>query len=232
MQSLKIDLDKIKIEESWKEILKDEFLAPYFATLKAKYLFEKSQGKILYPPANLIFNAFNLTPFSKLKVVILGQDPYHNEGEAMGLSFSVPKGKKIPPSLKNIYKELEDDLGIPQSTNGDLTKWAKQGVLLLNAILSVEKNKPTSHKDFGWQNFTDGVIKAISKNANVIIFLLWGNFAKSKRALIDTNKHFILEAAHPSPLARSGFSGCRHFSKTNAILTQLYKETIDWNLNS
>ena len=232
MQSLKIDLDKIKIEESWKEILKDEFLAPYFVTLKAKYLFEKSQGKILYPPANLIFNAFNLTPFSKLKVVILGQDPYHNEGEAMGLSFSVPKGKKIPPSLKNIYKELEDDLGIPQSTNGDLTKWAKQGVLLLNAILSVEKNKPTSHKDFGWQNFTDGVIKAISKNANGIIFLLWGNFAKSKRALIDTNKHFILEAAHPSPLARSGFSGCKHFSKTNAILTQLHKETIDWNLNS
>lgn len=231
MQDITIRLDKIKIEESWKEALKEEFLKPYFLEIKKNYLYAKGQGKILYPPPHLIFNAFNLTPFKQLKVVLLGQDPYHNPNQAMGLSFSVPKGIVLPPSLKNIYKELEQDLGISPSPNGDLTQWAKQGVLLLNSILSVEQNKPGSHQHFGWQTFTDSVIAIISQKCEGIVFLLWGNYAKAKRNLIDSRKHFILQAAHPSPLARSGFLGCRHFSMTNKILQEQGKEPIDWKID-
>lgn len=230
MQDINISLENIKIEESWKLALKDEFLKPYFLEIKRHYLKAKNAGKILYPPANLIFSAFNLTPFTSLKVVLLGQDPYHNPNQAMGLSFSVPKGISLPPSLKNIYQELYEDLGIPPSHDGDLSKWAKQGVLLLNSVLSVEQNKPASHQNFGWQTFTDNVISTISLQKEGIIFLLWGNYAKAKKKLIDSKKHFILEAAHPSPLARGAFFGCRHFSKTNKILKSLHKDPIDWQI--
>ncbi len=226
-----IKLENIKIEQGWKEILKDEFLSPYFAEIKAHYLEAKTSGVVIYPPAKLIFNAFNLTPFGKLKVVLLGQDPYHQPHQAMGLSFSVPSGVRIPPSLQNIYKELQMDLGIPPCQSGDLSSWAREGVLLLNSILSVEAGKPTSHQHFGWQHFTDAVISRINFHCEGIIFLLWGNYAKAKKSLINPNKHFILEAAHPSPLARSGFLGCQHFSKTNAILTQLGKTPINWRLD-
>ena len=228
---MSILLENVKIEKSWKEALKDEFLSPYFENLKAKLIISKKYVTV-FPPSNLIFNAFNLTPFNKVKVVILGQDPYHGNNQAMGLSFSVPKGVKIPPSLINIYKEIYDDLGISEPNSGDLTYWAKQGVLLLNASLSVEKGKPNSHKDFGWHLFSDAVIKKISDEKNGVIFLLWGNFAKNKANLIDQNKHFILTAPHPSPLARGGFFGCKHFSKTNEILKKLGKSPIDWDLNN
>ena len=228
---MSILLENVKIEKSWKEALKDEFLSPYFENLKAKLIISKKYATV-FPPSNLIFNAFNLTPFDKVKVVILGQDPYHGDNQAMGLSFSVPKGVKIPPSLINIYKEIYDDVGIIEPNSGDLTYWAKQGVLLLNASLSVEKGKPNSHKDFGWHLFSDAVIKKISDEKNGVIFLLWGNFAKNKANLIDQNKHFILTAPHPSPLARGGFFGCKHFSKTNEILKKLGKSPIDWNLNN
>ena len=225
-----IKLENIQMEQGWKEVLKNEFLSPYFAEIKAHYLEAKAKGAVIYPPAKLTFNAFNLTPFTSLKVVLLGQDPYHNPNQAMGLSFSVPKGISLPPSLKNIYQELYEDLGIPPSRDGDLSKWAKQGVLLLNSVLSVEQNKPASHQNFGWQTFTDNVISTISLQKEGIIFLLWGNYAKAKKKLIDSKKHFILEAAHPSPLARGAFFGCRHFSKTNKILKSLHKDPIDWQI--
>lgn len=228
---MSILLENVKIEKSWKEALKDEFLSPYFENLKENLIISKKYATV-FPPSNLIFNAFNLTPFDKVKVVILGQDPYHGDNQAMGLSFSVPKGVKIPPSLINIYKEIYDDLGISEPNSGDLTYWAKQGVLLLNASLSVEKGKPNSHKDFGWHLFSDAVIKKISDEKYGVIFLLWGNFAKNKANLIDQNKHFILTAPHPSPLARGGFFGCKHFSKTNEILKKLGKSPIDWDLNN
>ena len=228
---MSILLENVKIEKSWKEALKDEFLSPYFENLKENLIISKKSATV-FPPSNLIFNAFNLTPFDKVKVVILGQDPYHGDNQAMGLSFSVPKGVKIPPSLINIYKEIYDDLGISEPNSGDLTYWAKQGVLLLNASLSVEKGKPNSHKDFGWHLFSDAVIKKISDEKKGVIFLLWGNFAKNKANLIDQNKHFILIAPHPSPLARGGFFGCKHFSKTNEILKKLGKSPIDWDLNN
>lgn len=228
---MQIKLENIKIHPSWKEALKDEFLSPYFLKIKQN-LIQAKQSKIIYPPPNLIFNAFNLTPFNNLKVVILGQDPYHGENQAMGLSFSVPKGIKLPPSLVNIYKEMQTDLGIIQPNSGDLTPWAKQGVLLLNATLSVNKNEPNSHSSFGWQIFTDNVIKHISEKKEGIVFLLWGNFAKSKAKLINQNKHKILEAAHPSPLARGAFFGSKHFSKTNEALRNFEKTPIDWDLNN
>ncbi|WDL70353.1 uracil-DNA glycosylase [Helicobacter winghamensis] len=226
-----IKLDSIKIEESWKKALEKEFLSPYFLEIKKHYVEAKSKGAVIYPPANLTFNAFNSTPFEKVKVVLLGQDPYHNPNEAMGLSFSVPQGVRIPPSLRNIYRELEADLGIPQSKSGDLSAWAREGVLLLNSILSVEAHKPASHQHFGWQQFTDSVIATLSKQKDGIVFLLWGNYAKSKKTLIDTKRHCVLEAAHPSPLARSGFMGCKHFSKTNAYLQSIGKTPINWNLD-
>lgn len=228
---MSILLENVKIEKSWKEALKEEFLSPYFENLKKNLIISKKHSTV-FPPSNLIFNAFNLTPFDKVKVVILGQDPYHGDNQAMGLSFSVPKGVRVPPSLKNIYKEIYDDLGINEPNSGDLTYWAKQGVLLLNASLSVEKGRPNSHKDFGWHRFSDAVIKKISDEKYGVIFLLWGNFAKNKANLIDQNKHFILTAPHPSPLARGGFFGCKHFSKTNGILKKLGKSPIDWDLNN
>ncbi|PSM52114.1 uracil-DNA glycosylase, family 1 [Campylobacter blaseri] len=226
-----IDINRVQIEPTWKKVLKDEFLKPYFASLKQNLLISKKEN-IIYPPSNLIFNAFNLTPFEKVKVVILGQDPYHQPNQAMGLSFSVPNGIKLPPSLKNIYKEIEDDLGVKEPNSGDLTYWAKQGVLLLNSTLTVEANKANSHSNLGWQTFTDSVIKKINDEKENIIFLLWGNYAKVKANLINQNKHFILTAPHPSPLARGGFFGCKHFSKTNEILLKLNKKPIDWNLNN
>lgn len=227
---MEISLENVKIEKSWKEILKDEFLKPYFLDIKKNLLIAKKQH-IVYPPSNLIFNAFNLTPFNKVKVMILGQDPYFNQDQAMGLSFSVPNGVKIPPSLQNIFKEIKDDLGICEPNCGDLSSWAKQGVLLLNATLSVNAGLPNSHAGFGWQIFTDAVISKISEEKNGVVFLLWGNFAKAKSKLINLNKHFILSSSHPSPLSARGFFGCKHFSKTNEILKSLGKSQIDWDLN-
>ena len=178
----------------------------------------------------MIFKAFNLTPLDQVKVVILGQDPYHGAGQAMGLSFSVPDGIPAPPSLKNIFKEIESELGVRMSGRPNLESWAKQGVLLLNSVLTVEASKPTSHSNIGWQRFTDAVIRCISDNCDGIIFLLWGNYAKSKRELIDSSRHYVLEAAHPSPLARGAFFGCGHFSETNRILTREGKTPINWQI--
>jgi uracil-DNA glycosylase len=222
-------MSNVKIEESWKAVLSSEFSQPYFQSLTTFLKKEKSAGKTIYPPGSLIFNAFNTTPFEQVKVVILGQDPYHNPGEAMGLSFSVPKGVRIPPSLRNIYKELHQDLNVPIPSHGDLTYWAQQGVFLLNAMLTVEKNQPRSHKKIGWQDFTDAVIRKLSEQREGLVFMLWGGFAKKKRALIDAGRHLILEAAHPSPLAGGAYFGSRHFSQANAYLEQQGKQAIDWN---
>ncbi len=231
MEKITINIEDIKINDDWKEFLKDEFNKNYFLEIKKRYIQALNNNAIIYPPANLTFNAFNLTPLDGLKIVLLGQDPYHQPNQAMGLSFSVPYGVKIPPSLLNIYKELKTDLGIEPSKSGDLSSWAKQGILLLNSILSVEAGKPASHSSWGWQEFSDAVISKLSLEKSGLIFMLWGNYAKSKKALIDTNKHFILEAAHPSPLARTGFLGCKHFSKANEILRNLGKNPIDWQLD-
>lgn len=221
---------KVKIEKSWAEALSSEFEKPYFASLVEFLHSEKASGKVIYPPGPMIFRAFELTPIDKLKVVIIGQDPYHNPGQAMGLSFSVPKSIPAPPSLKNIFREIVSDLGIEMSGSPDLEPWARQGVLLLNAILTVQAGAPASHSRIGWQEFTDAVIKCISERCDGVVFLLWGNFARQKRALIDYSRHYVLEAAHPSPLAGGAFFGCRHFSKTNAILSAQGKEPIDWRL--
>ena len=220
----------IQIEEGWKNVLANEFQQPYFAQIKAFLVAEKQAGKTIYPPGPLIFNAFNKTPFDALKVVVLGQDPYHNPGEAMGLCFSVPQGIKIPPSLVNIYKEIKNSLGIAPPSHGDLTQWADQGVLLLNAMLTVEARKPASHQKIGWQTFTDAVIRCISEQKTGVVFLLWGNFARTKKALIDQTKHSVLECAHPSPLAGDAFQGCGHFARTNEILKKQGKTPIDWSL--
>jgi uracil-DNA glycosylase len=217
------------IDESWKNVLQNEFSSPYFIALKNFLIEEKKKYKI-YPPGNSIFSAFNLTPFEKVKVVIIGQDPYHGDGQANGLCFSVSPGITPPPSLKNIFKEMNSDLEIPISTSGNLEPWAKQGVLLLNATLTVRANNPGSHQKRGWETFTDAVIKTISDNKKGIVFLLWGNFAQTKESLIDQNKHFILKAAHTSPLARGAFFGCKHFSKTNKILIHAGKSPINWSL--
>ena len=221
---------EVRIEESWKRALQSEFDKPYFAGLVSFLHGEKAAGKLIYPPGGQIFRAFELTPVDKVKVVILGQDPYHNPEQAMGLSFSVPEGVKAPPSLKNIFKEIENDLGIHMSGSPDLTPWAQQGVLLLNAMLTVQAGAPASHRGKGWEQFTDAVIKYISDNCNGVVFLLWGGFARNKRELIDTSRHFVLEAAHPSPLAGGAFFGCRHFSRTNEILLNEHKTPINWQL--
>lgn len=221
---------EVRMEESWKRALQAEFDKPYFERLVAALHEEKASGHTIYPPGSQIFRAFDLTPVDEVKVVILGQDPYHNPGQAMGLSFSVPDGVPAPPSLKNIYKEIESDLGIRMSGSPNLEGWARQGVLLLNAILTVRAGEPASHGNLGWQEFTDAVIRYISDNCEGVVFLLWGNFARSKRALIDTSKHHVLEAAHPSPLARGAFFGCRHFSQTNSILAAEGRTPIDWKL--
>ena len=218
----------VKIEESWKRVLAPEFEKPYFQALARQLHEEKRAGKTIYPPGPLIFNAFNLTPFDKVKVVIIGQDPYHGPGQAEGLSFSVPHGIPLPPSLVNIYREIETDLGVQLHKDGSLRGWAEQGVFLLNAVLTVRAGQPTSHSRIGWAEFTDAVIRTLSDQREGLVFLLWGNFARSKKELIDTSKHTVLEAAHPSPLARGAFFGCRHFSKANQILTAEGKTPIDW----
>ena len=219
-----------KIEASWKEKLRDEFEAPYFSVLKDFLISEKLKNKTVFPPGKKIFAAFDHTSFDKVKVVILGQDPYHGDGQAHGLSFSVPDGIKPPPSLMNIFKELNTDLGVPIPKKGNLEKWASQGVLLLNATLTVQANIAGSHQGKGWEKFTDAVIKTVSEKKKGVVFLLWGNFAKKKAELIDASRHFILTAAHPSPLAGGAFFGSKHFSKTNELLKKQGLEPIDWSL--
>ena len=220
----------VKIEQSWKDALAGEFEKPYFASLVRFLHHEKAAGKRIYPPGSLIFNAFGLTPVQDLKVVILGQDPYHGPGQAHGLSFSVPEGIPAPPSLKNIFKEIETDLDIKMSGRTNLEGWARQGVLMLNAVLTVQAGVAASHSRIGWQEFTDAVIRYISDNCEGVVFMLWGNFARSKSDLIDRSRHYVLEAAHPSPLARGAFFGCRHFSKANDYLAATGRTPIDWRL--
>lgn len=211
--------------------IESEFQKPYFLELKRFLDNETTLGKVIYPHQNLIFNAIEQCLFEEIKVVIIGQDPYHGTGQANGLAFSVNVGQKIPPSLRNIYKELKDDVGFEIPTHGDLTAWAKQGVLLLNSVMTVEEGKPGSHQHKGWETFTDAVINKLSGENNGIVFLLWGNYAKSKIELIDASKHKIFTAAHPSPLsAYQGFFHCKHFSKTNEYLLQQGKKPISWQL--
>ncbi len=222
----------VKIEESWKEVLKDEFNKSYFQQITAHLKTERATGATIYPPGSQIFNAFNSTPFDNVNVVLLGQDPYHGPGQAMGLSFSVPDGVKPPPSLDNIFKELHNDIGMPIPKTGNLSSWAAQGVFLLNAILTVRAKEPASHQKIGWQEFTNKVIQVISDKKDGVVFLLWGKFAQDKQVLIDETKHFVLKAAHPSPFsADKGFFGCRHFSKTNELLAKQSKPVIDWSLS-
>jgi uracil-DNA glycosylase len=219
-----------KIEAGWKSILMDQFQSPYFSALK-EFLLEEKKTYTLYPPGNLIFNAFQRTPFDRVKVVILGQDPYHGPGQAHGLCFSVPQGIPKPPSLVNIFKELHSDLGISIPEHGNLEKWADQGVLLINATLTVRKGQAGSHQNRGWESFTNRVIEVVSQEKSGVVFLLWGRFAQAKESLIDGNKHLILKAAHPSPLsAYNGFFGCKHFALANEYLLQHGKTEIDWSL--
>ena len=218
-----------KIHESWKSALKEEFTKPYFADIKKNLVSAKKSGKVIYPPGPLIFNAYNSTPFDKVKVVILGQDPYHGPGQAHGLCFSVQDGIKPPPSLINIYKELKADLGLMIPSTGCLQKWTDQGVFLLNAMLTVEANKPASHRDLGWEKFTDATIEKLSDEKSGLVFLLWGNFAREKKILIDSTRHSILESTHPSPFsAHYGFLGSKQFSKTNSLLGAQGMSPINW----
>lgn len=217
-----------QIEKSWAKVLKNEFEQPYFKEISRYLENENMDGKVIFPPNSLVFNAFERTPFDKVKVVIIGQDPYHRAGQAMGLSFSVPVGVKVPPSLKNIYKELKSDVNFVIPEHGDLTKWADQGVFLLNAFLTVEQGRAGSHQKIGWAEFTDSVIKKISTEKEGVVFLLWGRFAQAKAILINEKKHHVLTAFHPSPLARNRFLGCGHFSRTNELLEQQGKSVIDW----
>ncbi len=224
--------DEVRMENSWKEVLRDEFAKPYFAGIKDTLKKEKSSGQILYPKGSQIFNAFNQTPFDRVKAVILGQDPYHGPGQAHGLCFSVQDGIQPPPSLVNIFKEIESDLGIKMDmSKGNLEPWAHQGVFLLNAILTVRHKSPASHRKIGWEQFTDAVIRVLSEKRSGLVFMLWGNFARSKKVLINPDQHLILEAPHPSPFsAHSGFFGCRHFSRANAYLAKNGLPPIDWRL--
>ena len=219
----------VDIEASWKQHLEGEFTKPYFAQLTESVRNEYRNG-LCFPPGKLVFNAFNLCPFDKVKVVILGQDPYHEQGQAMGLSFSVPEGIMLPPSLQNIYKEIQNDLGKPIPTSGDLTRWAKQGVLLLNATLTVRAHIANSHQTLGWANFTDAAIEALNAHREHVVFMLWGGFARSKKRLIDANRHCIIESVHPSPLSanRGGWFGQHQFSRCNAYLKQQGLDEIDW----
>ena len=220
----------VKIEQSWKDALAGEFDKPYFASLVRFLHEEKASGRKVFPPGTQIFKAFELTPVKNVKVVILGQDPYHGPGQAHGLSFSVPEYMPAPPSLKNIFKEIETDLGVQMTGYANLESWARQGVLLLNAVLTVRCAEAASHSRIGWQEFTDAVIRYISDNCEGVVFMLWGNFARSKSDLIDRSRHYVLEAAHPSPLARGAFFGCRHFSKANDYLAATGRTPIDWRL--
>ena len=218
----------VKIEPSWNERLRDEFAAPYFRQLVDFVHAEYRQG-VCYPPGRQIFNAFNLCPFDKVKVVILGQDPYHEEGQAEGLCFSVAGGVAFPPSLQNIFKEIADDLGRPVPASGSLRRWAEQGVLLLNATLTVRAHLAASHQGKGWETFTDNVIKEVNDRCQNVVFLLWGSYAQKKEAYIDKSKHCVLKAAHPSPLsAYRGFFGCNHFILANNYLRKCGKEEIVW----
>lgn len=220
--------DVVRIEPSWKEALAHEFSAPYWADLSAFVKREYATATV-YPPPKLIFNAFDRCPFNAVRVVILGQDPYHGVGQAHGLSFSVPEGIRTPPSLQNIYKEIADDLGYPVPEHGNLERWAQQGVLLLNATLTVRVGTPGSHQGKGWEQFTDAAVRSLSDKRENLVFMLWGNYAKAKGAHIDRTKHLVLEAAHPSPYsAHSGFFGCKHFSKANAYLAHHGLAPIAW----
>lgn len=222
----------VKIEASWKEVLAEEFDKPYFSQIVDSLKQARRAGEIIYPPGSLIFNAFDKTPFGELKCVILGQDPYHGPGQAHGLCFSVNTGVTPPPSLVNIFKELQADTGCRIPASGNLEKWAQRGVLLLNSILTVQARSPASHSKIGWETFTDAVIGKISALKTGVVFLLWGRYAQNKRALIDASKHHILTAAHPSPFsAHSGFFGCRHFSRTNELLAGQGDPVIDWCLD-
>ena len=221
---------EVAIEQSWKEALREEFEKDYFKSLVEFLHREKAEGKTIYPPGSQIFRAFELTPLDKVKVVILGQDPYHGAGQAMGLSFSVPDSVPAPPSLKHIFKEAEQDLGIRMSGRPNLESWARQGVLLLNAILTVRAGEAASHSRIGWEQFTDAVIRTVSERCDSVVFMLWGNYARSKAPLIDSKRHLVLEAAHPSPLARGAFFGSRPFSKANAWLESRGEKAIDWQL--
>ena len=221
----------VQIESGWKKVLDTEFTKPYFLQVVHFLKTEKNLSKQIYPPGSLIFNAFRMSPFEKTKVVLLGQDPYHGLGQAHGLSFSVPDGKRPPPSLQNIFKELYADTGTAIPSTGNLTPWARQGVLLLNAYLTVEAGLPMSHSQMGWGEFTNTVIQRLSDLKQHVVFLLWGKFAQEKQALIDETKHLVLKAAHPSPFsADKGFFGCRHFSKTNSYLMKNGNDPIDWKL--
>lgn len=217
-------------DPSWNNILSTELRKPYMQSIIEQL--EGSNTALIYPPKEQVFKAFELCPLPQVKVIILGQDPYHNPGEAMGLSFSVPQNKRIPPSLKNIFKEIHTDTGIAPASHGDLSSWAHQGVLLLNAILTVEHKKPASHRKWGWQEFTDHCIQTISNELEHVVFMLWGNFAQTKAALIDKERHLVLTAKHPSPLARGAFFGCKHFSKANTYLKKHGKKEINWSLPS
>ena len=221
---------EVKIEQTWKDALAGEFEKPYVASLVRFLREEKAAGKKVFPPGSQIFRAFELTPLPQVRVVILGQDPYHGPGQAHGLSFSVPENMPAPPSLKNIFKEIESDLGVRMSGYPNLEKWARQGVMLLNAVLTVRSGEAASHSKIGWEEFTDAVIRYISDNCEGVVFMLWGNFARSKRDLIDRSRHYVLEAAHPSPLARGAFFGSRHFSQANNILVSRGQKPIDWQL--
>ena len=221
----------VKIEQSWKQALQSEFDKPYFAELVRFLHEEKAGGQVIFPPGNRIFRAFELTPLDEVKVVILGQDPYHQRGQAHGMCFSVNPGVQIPPSLVNIFKELQDDLGCRIPNNGYLMPWARQGVFLLNTVLTVEDSRPRSHAGRGWETFTDNVIRKINERETPVVFLLWGRDARSKASMIDRSRHLVLEAAHPSPLsAYHGFFGCRHFSRANAFLKQNGLKEINWQI--
>ena len=219
---------QVRIEESWRSHLQGEFDKPYFATL-TQFVRSEYATRQIFPPGRQIFNAFDLCPFDRVKVVIIGQDPYHDDGQANGLCFSVNPGTPFPPSLQNIFKEISDDLGRPMPTSGDLSRWARQGVLLLNATLTVRAHQAGSHQGKGWEQFTDAVIHELSAHREHLVFMLWGSYAKAKGAQIDTSRHCILTAAHPSPLsAYRGFFGCHHFSLANAYLTSHGLTPIDW----
>ena len=220
-----------KLEPGWKEVLLSQFRSPYFHDLKGFLQEEIRQGKVLYPPGHRIFSALDHTPFDNVRVVLLGQDPYHGPGQAHGLCFSVPLGVKPPPSLVNMFKELRQDIGMDIPSHGNLERWADQGVLLLNATLTVQANTPGSHQNKGWEQFTDAIISTLSEKKSGLVFLLWGKYAQDKQRLIDSTKHYVLKAPHPSPFsADRGFFGCRHFSKTNELLRSQGLPEIDWKI--
>lgn len=217
------------LAEGWKEVISDLFDEPYYNDIRRSVAGELKSGHTVYPPLDMVLNAFRLTSFSDLEVVILGQDPYHNPGQAHGLAFSVPEGIRVPPSLKTVYKEILDDTGRRRNPDsGCLEDWCRQGVFLLNSVLTVRAGEAASHSGLGWQRFTDEVIHRISERKDAVVFMLWGNYARSKKPLIDASKHLVLEAAHPSPLARGAFFGCRHFSRCNEFLRSRGKKEIVW----